>query len=92
MGRIWIFRRAALRRSRLTEKVMRLLQTLSSHCAKAARMATATICTMICITPAKSTRPLPSIRSMALPQRMGIYSWAATLTAATMRLHPTKKR
>ena len=70
---------------------MRLLQTLSSHCAKAAMTATTTICTTMRITPAKSTVPLPSIRSMALPQRMGIYNWAATLTAATIRLHTTKK-
>ena len=82
---------AALRRSRLTAKVMRLLQTLSSHCAKAATTATTMISQMMRSTPAKSTAPLPSIISMALPQRMGIYSWAATLTAATMRLHPTKK-
>ena len=81
---------AAFRRSRLTAKVMRLLQTLSSHCAKAAVTATATISYTMRSTPAKSTAPLPSIISMASPQRMGIYSWAATLTAATMRLHPTK--
>ena len=42
-GRVWIFRMAALRRSRLTAKVMRLLQTLSSHCAKAATTATTMI-------------------------------------------------
>ena len=70
---------------------MRLLQTLSSHWAKAAAMATTTIFRMICSTPAASTLPLPSIRSMASPQRMGMYSWAATLTAATIRLHTTKK-
>jgi hypothetical protein len=70
---------------------MRLLHTLSSHWANAAATATITISTTMRRTPLKSTFPLPSIISMALPQRMGIYSWAATLTAATIRLHTTKK-
>ena len=80
-----------MRRSRLTRKVMRLLHTLSSHCARAATPATTSTSMIMRITPPKSTAPLPSIISMALPQRMGIYSWAATLTAATIRLHTTKK-
>ena len=61
------------------------------HWANAATTATITISTTMRRTPLKSTFPLPSIISMALPQRMGIYSWAATLTAATIRLHTTKK-
>ena len=84
-------RRASLRRSRLTEKVMRLLHTLSSHWAKAATTATTSTSTMMRPTPAKSTLPLPSIRSMASPHRMGIYSCAATLTAATIRLQTTNR-
>ena len=82
---------ASLRRSRLTENVMRLLQTLSSHCAKAAATATTMISTTMFRTAERFTLTLPSIKSMALPQRMGIYSWAATLTAATTRLHTTNR-
>ena len=47
--------------------------------------------TDINFTAERFTLPLPSIKSMALPQRMGIYSWAATLTAATTRLHTTNR-
>ena len=70
---------------------MRLLHTLSSHWASAAAAATTSTSIIMRITPPKSTVPLPSIRSMALPHRMGIYSCAPTLTAATIRLHTTNR-
>ena len=82
---------ASLRRSRVTEKVMRLLQTLSTHWAKAARAITSRISRMMTQTPALSTWPGPIIRSMASPHSRGMYSWAATLPAATSRLAATKK-
>ena len=82
---------ASFRRSRVTEKVIRLLQTLRSHWARAARAITTRISRMMVQTPERSTWPGPIIRSMASPQSRGIYSWAATLTAATTRLAPTKK-
>ena len=42
-------------------------------------------------TRAKSTRPMPIMASMASPQRMGTSSWAATLTAAQIRLADHKE-
>ena len=47
---------------------------------------------MIPHTPARSTCPGPTIRSMASPHSSGMYSWAATLPAATSRLAATNRR
>ncbi len=79
-----------LRRSRLTEKVMRLFR----HSSATGQMQTHTATTRIATTCAEHREvhiPLAQHIVDGAPQKMGIYSWAATLTAATIRLHTTKK-
>ena len=81
---------AMFRRSRLIQKAMRLLHSFIPHWDRAVTAMEMTMTATIRTRAAKSTRPAPSITSMASPVRMGTSSCVPTLAAANARLRAKK--
>ena len=70
-GSIWSFANAALRISRTTSKVMRLLTVLMSHWSRAVARIITPVLVSIGIIAAKSTFPASTMQSIASPTSIG---------------------